>query len=103
MKSKITSTIQLMKDGEVFHSIDIKNVSEYHFSYDSEKLAYLYLDISDINMYDLDILVKEPYESYIVMGAKQYNNKIFPIPARVFKHIHIEESDNRARIFFSEK
>ena len=106
MDSKVTSIIQLMKNGEVFHTIKIENLTKYEFTFDSTKLCTLHLTICNFNMYDLDILVSQPFDSYVLTGAKrvQLNNKekSFAIPARVFKHMSIKEDGRTAEIYFSE-
>jgi len=102
LNSKITSIIQLIKNDEVFYTIETENVYDYKFRFDSKLGSELYLAISNMNMNDLDVLVKEPYESYVLIGSKRIGNKSFPIPARVFKRMLIKESDNKVKITFSE-
>lgn len=106
MDSKVTSIIQLMKDGEVFHTIKIENLSKYEFTFDSTGLCTLHLTIHNFNMYDLDVLVSQPFDSYVLTGTKRIQTpdkeKSFAIPARVFKHMTIKENGRAAEIYFSE-
>jgi len=106
MNSQVTSIIQLMKSSEVFHTIKIENLTGYEFTFDSIKRATLHLTIRNLNMYDLDILVSQSYDSYVLTGTKRIKindkEKSFAIPARVFKHMAIKENGETAEIYFSE-
>lgn len=107
MASQVISTIQLMDNGQVVHTIRTENVIEYDFTYDSKELSTLHLVISNLYMRDLNILVMKPYDSYVLMGVKRIieNDKeqTFEIPPRVFKRATIKENDNLIDIVFKEK
>lgn len=48
MASQVISTIQLMDNGQVVHTIRTENVIEYDFTYDSKELSTLHLVISNL-------------------------------------------------------
>lgn len=106
MNSQVISTIQIMENDKVIHSIKIDNLSSYEFTFDSEKLSTLRLISPNLNMDDLNILVTRPYESYILMGVKKVikdeKEQIYEIPPRVFKHVFVKEDGKNIEIFFRE-
>ena len=107
MTSQVLSTIQLMDDGQVVHTIKTDDVIEYDFTYDSKELSTLHLVISNLYMRDLNTLVMKPYDSYVLMGVKRIiengKQQTFEIPPRVFKHATIKENGNLIDIVFKEK
>ena len=107
MASQVMSTIQLMDNGQVVHTIRTENVIEYDFIYDSKELSTLHLVISNLYMRDLNMLVIKPYDSYILMGVKRIiengKEQTFEIPPRVFKRATIRENGNLIDIVFKEK
>ena len=107
MASQVISTIQLMDNGQVVHTIRTENVIEYDFTYDSKELSTLHLVISNLYMRDLNALVTKKYDSYILMGVKRIiengKEQSFEIPPRIFKRIIIRENGDLIDIVFKEK
>lgn len=109
MENKVVSVIQLMEDDKVFYTIEINNLTSYQFLFDTdaEKPTTLYLNIPNLNMSDLDVLVRKPYESYVLIGTKKIlvdgKERKFAIPPRVYKRMCLRENGESVEITFYER
>ena len=105
METKIISTIQLMQNGEVAHTIKIENLHSYEFIFDSKTGPSLKLITTNLNMKDLNMLFSKIYSSYVLMGVKKViqddKTQTYEIPATVFKHIHVKENGKSIELLFS--
>ena len=102
----IRSVIQLMENNEVVHTIEIESIDDYEFYFDSEKLSSMCIVIPKLKMEDLGILVKKPYDHYVVFGTKTVLDKTkrtFAIPAKVFDHMVLEDRGMEIKIHFNKE
>ena len=106
MESQVLSTIQLMENNKVIHTIKIEKVESYVFIFDSENSTTLNIVSKNLNMDDLNVLVTKPYESYILTGVKRITqngySKTFDIPPRIFKRVLIKEDGKFVDMTFYE-
>ena len=106
MNFQMIATINCMENGESVFSIKLDNLLNYDFIWDSSNLCTLHLVTSSLNINDLNSLITKPYDSYVLIGLKKVfeNNKekIYSIPARVFKHILIKGDYKTTELTFYE-
>jgi len=106
MDFKTIATLKLMEKGKIIYTIKFENLLSYDFIWDSKDLCTLHLVTSSLNINDLNMLIAKPYESYVLIGVKKVftenNEKIYDIPARVFKHVIIKGDYNKTDLTFYE-
>lgn len=106
MDFKTIATLKLMEKGKIIYTIKFENLLSYDFVWDSKELCILHLVTSSLNINDLNMLIAKPYESYVLIGVKKVftenNEKIYDIPARVFKHVIIKGDYNKTDLTFYE-
>ena len=106
MDFKTIATLKLMEKGKIIYTIKFENLLSYDFIWDSKDLCTLHLVTSSLNINDLNMLIAKPYESYVLIGFKKVftenNEKIYDIPARVFKHVIIKGDYNKTDLTFYE-
>ena len=94
MNFQTIATISCMEKGKPVYTIKLDNLLNYNFIWDSSKLCTLHLVTASLNINDLNMLIRKPYESYVLIGIKKIfgdsKEKIYDIPARVFKHLLIK-------------
>lgn len=90
MNAQMIATIKLMDKNKVAYSLQLEDLYDYDFIWDSKNLCTLHLTTSNLSIPDLNMLISRPYESYILIGLKRVHQgeteKTYDIPARVFKH-----------------
>jgi len=90
MNFQTIATISCMEKGKSVYTIKLDNLLNYNFIWDSSKLCTLHLVTASLNINDLNMLIRKPYESYVLIGIKKIfegnKEKVYDIPARVFKH-----------------
>ena len=106
MDFKTIATLKLMEKGKIIYTIKFENLLSYDFIWDSKDLCILHLVTSSLNINDLNMLIAKPYESYVLIGVKKVfqdgHEKIYDIPARVFKHAIIKGDYNKTDLTFYE-
>lgn len=94
MDFKTIATLKLMENNKIIYTIKFENLRAYDFIWDSKDLCTLHLVTSSLNINDLNMLIAKPYSSYVLIGVKKVfqdgQEKIYDIPARVFKHVLIK-------------
>ena len=94
MNFQMIATISCIENEKPIHTIKLDNLLSYDFIWDNDNLCTLHLVTSNLNINDLNILITKPYESYVLIGVKKVfqdnQEKIYNIPARVFKHLCIK-------------
>jgi len=106
MNFQTIATLKLMEKGKIIYTIKFENLLSYDFIWDSKALCILHLVTSNLNINDLNMLIAKPYESYVLIGVKkvftEHGEKIYDIPARVFKHVLIKGDYNKTDLTFYE-
>lgn len=106
MDFKTIATLKLMENNKIIYTIKFENLRTYDFIWDSKDLCTLHLVTSSLNINDLNILIAKPYSSYVLIGVKKVfqdgQEKIYDIPARVFKHVLIKGNYNITDLTFYE-
>ncbi len=101
------TTIKLIKSNEVVYSIEIKYIDSYEFYFDSKFLANLSITVSHLDMDDLNMLINEPYDCYVLMAKKKIikNNEeyFFNIPAKAYKRMNLVDDGQKIKLFFTER
>lgn len=95
MNFQTIATISCMENGKTIYTIKLDNLLNYDFVWDSSKLCTLHLVTASLNINDLNMLITKPYDAYVLIGVKKVfednsKEKVYDIPARVFRHLTIK-------------
>lgn len=106
MNFQMIATVSCIENDKTVYTIKLDNLLNYDFVWDSSKLCTLHLVTSSLNIDDLNMLITKPYEVYVLIGVKKVfqngEEKIFNIPARVFRHLIIKGDYNTTDLTFYE-
>lgn len=96
------TTIQLMKNNKVIHTINIEKITSYFFTFSNKTLATLSITVPFLNNEDVNILINDSYECYILMAKKKINDQLITIPARVYKTVSLVDNSKEIKLTFTE-
>ena len=104
-KQTIHTIIQLMENNEVVHTIDIEEIDDYKFHFDTKNLSTISVFVSKLKMKDLHALVSKVYDHYVVIGTKTMLNdtRSFAIPAKIFKNFILVDNGDQISLTFNEE
>ena len=106
MNSQVISIIDLIKDNKTIYTINIKNLEEYDFYYDTSQSSTLTITTSTLTIDDLNMLIRCPCDAYVLMGKKVIikdgTEHVFKIPAMTYKYMSINDNGIRTKITFKE-
>lgn len=101
------TTIQLMKNNEVFYTIEIENIDSYEFSFNSKTLATLSITVSSLKIDDINMLIMQPYDCYVLMAKKKVvkngKEQFAHIPAKAYKYMSFVDNGEKMKFTFVEQ
>ena len=100
------TTLQLMKNGKVFYTIQIENIDSYEFSFNSETLATLSITTPSLTTDDINMLIMQPYDCYVLMAKKRIikdgKEDFVHIPAKAYGYMRFVDNGEKMKFTFIE-